>query len=143
VHVGFTLPPEERPQLVELCRSLGGLPLALILAARWSPLMSCVRIQAGGVELLETQELDVPERQRSVATLLEHTLEDLESADRSLLECLADGFGEVPDAMLPRAKTLHDRGLVCSTAERRSLRLHPLLQRYLRCTSMRTVAFAA
>jgi hypothetical protein len=44
VQVGYSLPAEQRPHLVEMCHQLGGFPLALVLAARWAPVLQCTDI---------------------------------------------------------------------------------------------------
>ncbi|MBV9173951.1 MAG: hypothetical protein JOZ81_28130, partial [Chloroflexi bacterium] len=63
VQVGYTLAEEQQPYLVQMCAQLGGLPLALLLAARWAPVMPCsemVRELTNGVDVLATPEADLP-----------------------------------------------------------------------------------
>jgi DNA-binding SARP family transcriptional activator len=141
VQLGFELPDAERPHLVELCRAVGGFPLALVLAARWSPVLTCSQVLAElahGLEVLATTESDLPERQRSVAAVLESTLAGLPSNDRALarslaVECERIGAsdGAVPAALLPRVGTLRDRALLSMDNACGTVRLHPLLQRYV------------
>ncbi|MBV9545861.1 MAG: AAA family ATPase, partial [Chloroflexi bacterium] len=141
VELGYQVSREDRPALVELCRVLGGLPLALILAARWAPVLSCRQMLgelSSGLDMLATDELDLPERQRSLACVLESTLEGLQSSDRALTRELAlqpDSGGArhrgAPLDYLARARSLREQALVSFDSARGSLQLHPLLRRYV------------
>jgi DNA-binding SARP family transcriptional activator len=77
--VGYRLPDDERSPLVRLCQLLGGFPLAMILAARWAAILPCSalirELRAGsGLELLSTTDADLPERHRSVTSVLAPTV---------------------------------------------------------------------
>ncbi len=72
----------------EICRALGGLPLAIELAAAWTRTMSVEALLAElrrGEDLLRTDAPDVPERQRSVRVVVEHAWQGLRSAHRDAL----------------------------------------------------------
>lgn len=64
---------------------------------------------------------------------------------RVLLEELLSTLLTDPTSRLPRMQLLHERGLVCATMDRASVKLHPLLQRYLGSENSRRsmVALAA
>jgi len=145
VQVGFVLPEAQRPYLVKMCRQLGGFPLALILAARWAPVLPCseiVRELADGLDVLATPESDLPERHRSVQLILDSALSQLSTEERALAQALAD---QPPDGdrpgrmarrttseMLPRLRRLSEQALVSIDATCGTARLHPLLSRYVR-----------
>jgi DNA-binding SARP family transcriptional activator/predicted ATPase len=144
VELGYVLPATERLALVELCRMLGGLPLALILAARWSPVLTCSQMltELGhGLDVLATSEPDLPERQRSLAVVLDSTLARLHSTDRALAQSLAvqqqqheqtglRNAGVARDQMA-RVRNLREQALVSFDSTRGTLRLHPLVTRYV------------
>ncbi|MBV9324193.1 MAG: AAA family ATPase [Chloroflexi bacterium] len=144
VQVGFSLPDSQRPYLVKMCRQLGGFPLALILAARWAPVLPCsemVRELADGLDVLSTPEADLPERHRSVPAILDSALAQLSTEERALAEALADEPREAnrlpnaarrPSEMLPGLRRLSEQALVTIDGTCGTARLHPLLSRYVR-----------
>jgi DNA-binding SARP family transcriptional activator/predicted ATPase len=146
VQVGFTLPDGQRPYLVKICEQLGGFPLALLLAARWAPVLPCsemVRELADGVDVLATPEPDLPERHRSLRRILDSALAQLSSEERALAQRLAempqdaDSQGEVASNrtttdMLPGLRVLSEQALISVDSMRGTARLHPLLWRYVR-----------
>jgi DNA-binding SARP family transcriptional activator/predicted ATPase len=81
----------EWPHIARICRLVQGLPLALLMAARWLRGMSCAAIAtelASGIDLLSTTESAVPERQRSIRTVLAYTWENLPEAEQRALRQL-------------------------------------------------------
>jgi predicted ATPase len=145
VQVGYALPEEQRAHLVEVCRLVGGFPLALVLAARWAPVLPCsemVRELTDSLDVLATAEPDLPERHRSVQAMLDTTLARLSPEERELAQCLAETPVELeaylayanqplPD-MLPSLRGLSDQALVSVDAVCGTPRLHPLLSRHVR-----------
>jgi DNA-binding SARP family transcriptional activator len=145
VQVGFCLPEAQRPYLVKMCRQLGGFPLALILAARWAPVVPCsemVRELAHGVDVLSTPEADLPERHRSVRLILDSALAQLSTEERALARALADqpetggnqaiAVGRPTAEMLPGLRRLSEQALISIDSTWGTARLHPLLSRYVR-----------
>ncbi len=145
VQVGFCLPEAQRPYLVKMCRQLGGFPLALILAARWAPVLPCsemVRELAHGVDVLSTPEADLPERHRSVRLILDSVLAQLSTEERALARALADQpeTGGAPcmtarrptAEMLPGLRRLSEQALISIDSTCGAARLHPLLSRFVR-----------
>jgi DNA-binding SARP family transcriptional activator len=138
--VDYALSAEERPHLVSLCGMLGGFPLGLVLAARWTPLLTCSELVAElgrGLNVLATSESDLPERHRSLTALLAATLQHLPADEQGLTRVLA-GVGEgaasttgvVPLELLPSLRTLRQQGLLCPDRSGAKLTLHPLLRPY-------------
>ncbi|MBV9581080.1 MAG: AAA family ATPase, partial [Chloroflexi bacterium] len=144
--LGFELTPEERPHIVELCRVLGGFPLAMILAARWAPILGCATVQkqlAHGLDVLATSEPDLPERHRSIGSIFETTLEQLTREERELTHAIAMAApdrgkrgraskADIPRDLLPRLRPLSERSLVWVDHTHGALRVHPLLPLHLR-----------
>ena len=122
VQVGFMLPEAQRPYLVKMCRQLGGFPLALILAARWAPVLPCseiVRELADGVDVLATPESDLPERHRSVRLILDSALAQLSTEERALAQTLAD---QPPDGerARPPGQPHHERDAAATASAQRA-----------------------
>jgi predicted ATPase len=144
VQVGYVLPELQRPYLVKMCRQLGGFPLALILAARWAPVLPCsemVRELAHGVDVLATSEADLPERHRSVRLILDSALAHLSTEELALAQALADQpeiisgkqlTRRTSSEMLPGLRRLSEQALVSIDTTCGTARLHPLLSRYVR-----------
>jgi DNA-binding SARP family transcriptional activator/predicted ATPase len=105
------------------CRLVGGMPLAIELAARWvrsaSPAAIADRL-AAGTELLETTAPDVAPRHRSIRSVIDWSWELLSDTERQALRRLSvlrggfdlDAAGAVAGAGLPLLAGLVDHSLV-------------------------------
>jgi hypothetical protein len=92
VRPGFALTQDNAPAVVEICRRLEGLPLAIELAAArirlLDPATLLTRLTAS-LDALGTGAVDRPERQRTLRATVEWSVGLLEDAERSLLETVA------------------------------------------------------
>lgn len=64
---------EDADALIRICKLVGGLSLAIELAASWVRILSCREIAQElekSLDLLETKKLDVPQRHRSIKAVL-------------------------------------------------------------------------
>jgi predicted ATPase/DNA-binding SARP family transcriptional activator len=92
---GRRAPPAaaDRAEIVRICRLTQGLPLALLLAARWAPVLSLAAIaqqlEAGLDLLAPAGGLLLPERQRSMRVILQATWGRLNALERRALRRLA------------------------------------------------------
>lgn len=78
--------------IVQICRLVEGLPLAIELAASWVRLHSCAAIAdrlRSGLDLLATSLQDVPQRHRSARALLDHSWALLSPAEQATLAALS------------------------------------------------------
>ncbi len=130
----------ELADIARICRQVDGLPLALELAAAWVRAVPVARIAAeleGDLGLLSSDAVDLPERHRSIATLLDRTWDDLSEAKRSALTRLSVFRGglslEAGEAVtgvgLPILLSLVNQSLVSRSASGR-LASHPLVLQY-------------
>jgi predicted ATPase/DNA-binding SARP family transcriptional activator len=133
-----TFQPDAEPEaLVDICRQVGGLPLALELAASWTRMLSCAEIAAElrqGSELLRAVDPQRPARQASIETVFDHAWKMLGPAEREALGRLSvfrGGFSaeaaRAVAAPLPVLGALLDKSLL--RREDNRFFLHPLLQR--------------
>lgn len=78
--------------IVQICRLVDGLPLAIELAASWVRVMSLVEIAAElsqGLDLLQTNLQDIPARHRSIQLVFDHSWKLLNDAEREAVMRLA------------------------------------------------------
>ncbi|MBX3606987.1 MAG: tetratricopeptide repeat protein [Piscinibacter sp.] len=136
VEPGFAAAPE-RAAIVDICRLVEGLPLALELAAAWVRMLSCQAIAdelRGGTELLRAADARHPPRHASIEAVFEHSWRHLTPVERDALARLSvfhGGFSieaarAVAGASLPVLGALADKSLLAKDGAR--LQLHPLVQ---------------
>jgi predicted ATPase/DNA-binding SARP family transcriptional activator len=130
----------ERDGIARICRLVGGMPLALELAASWARSMSCSAIAdeiGRNLSVLATTLRDVPERHRSVRAAFDGSWKHLSEDERRVfarLSVFSGGFRresaqDVADASLPILVALLDKSLVRYEADGR-FHLHELLRQY-------------
>ncbi|GAA1858115.1 DUF4062 domain-containing protein [Asanoa iriomotensis] len=88
---GFALTDANAPALAELCRRLGGLPLALELAAAWMRLLTPEQMLAQLYERLERPSalVDLPDRQKTLNSTISWSYDLLPASARRLLDRLS------------------------------------------------------
>ena len=133
-------PATERAAIVEICRQVEGLPLALEIAAAWTRLLTCAAIVAElqrGTELLRTPSNTRPARQASIEAVFEHSWRLLAPIERETLARLAvfrspfscANARAVAGASLPVLAALADKSLLQRLPGDRCS-LHALVQRF-------------
>ena len=127
----------EAAAIVEICRRVGGLPLALELAASWTRVLPCQAIAAElgeGPGLLRTTDTSRPARHASIEAVFDQSWRHLAAAERDVLARLsvfrggftAEATRVVANASLPVLGALVDKSLLHKEGGR--LSLHPLVQ---------------
>lgn len=135
------LSPAERRDLARICDLVGGMPLAVEMAAAWVDLLSLDEIAAGlerGLSLLETDMADVPERQRSVRAAIDHAWQRLSEDDQRVFARLSVFRGGmtreaaefVAQATPRQLLTLVRKALLHVDTGGERFRLHELLRQY-------------
>ena len=91
VQPGFELTSENAPALAELCRQLGGLPLALELAAAWMRLLTPEQMLTQLYGRLEQPGalVDLPDRQQTLTNTISWSYDLLSPSARELLTRLS------------------------------------------------------
>ena len=126
--------------VVRLCQLVGGLPLALELAAAWTRVLDVNEIVAElqrGLGSLATTLHDVPQRHRSLHAVIESSWRLLAADEQTLLRKLAvfrGGFTAaaaqaVVGGSLPQLMMLVDRSFLRRDEDQR-FRRHPLLLQF-------------
>jgi predicted ATPase/DNA-binding SARP family transcriptional activator len=133
------VPAVEADAIIEICRQVDGLPLALQLAAAWTRVLSCDAIAAElrrGTELLHAATDAPPQKHAGIDVVFEHSWRLLTPAERDVLVRLSlfrEGFTPaaaraVAAASLPVLGALADKSLLRKTGARNFLL--PLVQQF-------------
>ncbi|MFZ4659908.1 MAG: helix-turn-helix domain-containing protein [Caldilineaceae bacterium] len=126
----FTLTPANQAAVERICQLVGGMPLALELAANWVHALSCEEIAdeiTRTLDFLSVTHRDLPARQRSVRATFDYSWQLLSAAERQVLRQLTvfrGGFlreaaAQVANASLPLLGGLVAKSLVRRHAEGR------------------------
>lgn len=86
VRPGFQLSPDNLMFVTRICELVQGMPLAIELAASWMEILSPMEIAveiAKGLDFLETEMRDVPERQRSIRAVFDGSWNLLTPAEQA------------------------------------------------------------
>ena len=127
----------EETAVTKLCQLVGGLPLALELAATWTRVLAVAEIVTEiqrGLDALSTTLHDVPERHRSLRAVIETSWQMLSAAEQALFRQMSvfrGGFTraaaqQVANATPPQLMSLVDRSFLRLDEDQR-FRRHPLL----------------
>lgn len=126
--------------VVEICRMVRGMPLALELAASWVKVMICRQIAAEirhNIDFLAARQQDIDARHRSLRAVFDYSWHMLSDAERRLLRRLSVFRGEfgldvarqVAGATPAALSTLVDRSFLTLDAAG-TYEMHPLLRQY-------------
>ncbi len=127
--------------VIRICQLVGGIPLALELAAAWLKTLTCVELAdeiQQSLDILSTNLRNVAARHRSIRAVIDHSWQQLSHAERTVFMSLAlfhGGFQRwaaqaVADATLPMLTTFVEKSLLRWEPETRRYQMHPLLRQY-------------
>ena len=130
----------ELPHVLEICRLVEGMPLALELAACWLKVLPCKAIAQEirhNLDFLNSHQRDLPERHRSIRAVLEHGWKLLSPSERETINHLSifkGGFRreaaeQVAGASLGTLLLLTDKSLLRLEANGR-FHIHELVRQY-------------
>jgi len=130
------VPSVEALAIVDICRQVEGMPLALEMAASWTRVLSCDAIASElrrGTELLQSVDPMRPARHASIEVVFDQSWRLLTATEREALARLSTFHGgfspeaarTVADASLPVLGALADKSLLRKEAAR--LHMHPLV----------------
>jgi len=141
VRPGFVPTPEELALIAKVCQIVGGMPLAIELAAAWLQLLNVNEIVAElekDVDILATDVRDTPERHRSIRTVFDSSWSMLDLSEQELfarLSVFRGGFTkkaaqQITGASLIQLAGLADKSLVNLDPATGRLEIHELLRQY-------------
>ena len=139
-HPGLVIQTEDIAHIEKICNMVGGMPLALILAASWADMFSFAEIAAEiqqNVDFLETDMMDIPVRQRSIRAVFETSWRRLTADQQQVfmkLSVFHGGFTrqaaqKVAGANLRNLRALINQSLVVTEEDGRYA-IHELLRQY-------------
>ena len=119
----FTISDDEACDILRICRLVGGMPLAIELAASWVRLLSCAEIAGEierGLDFLAVPLRNIPERHRSIQAVFDYSWNLLTPPEQQALARLSvfrgdftrDGAQQVAKTNLPMLSALVDKSLV-------------------------------
>ena len=128
--------------VARICQLLGGMPLAIELAASWLKALTLDEVATEitqGIDLLQASARDVPDRHRSIRTVFESSWDLLSEGERSVLRKLSvfrGGFrrnaaSAVAGASLFSLGSLVDKSFLPLMTKDR-YEQHPVVQEYAR-----------
>jgi predicted ATPase/DNA-binding XRE family transcriptional regulator len=129
-----------RADVIEICRSVEYLPLAIELAAGWTPFMPCgeiaQRIQ-GDIDFLNANVRNIPERHRSMRAVFDHSWRLLSPVEQNVLMRLSvfrggwtlDEAEPIAGARLPILRSLVEKSLIRVSGQGR-FDMHELIRQY-------------
>jgi len=120
---GFELTDDNLADVAEICRLVEGMPLGILLAAAWVRMLTPAEIAAeihDSLDFLETDLRDLPERQRSMRAVFDHSWRLLNEREREVFKALSifrGGFTpqaaqRVTGATLRELRALMDKSLL-------------------------------
>jgi predicted ATPase/DNA-binding CsgD family transcriptional regulator len=135
----FTLTAKNWPHIQRICQLTQGMPLAIILAMGWLEMLSVEEIAdeiSHSLDILESQLLDVPERQRSMRATIASSWQRLTVEEKRVFASLSvfqGGFTReaarnIVGADLRDLQTLVNRSFL--TANEGRFEIHELLRQY-------------
>jgi predicted ATPase/Tfp pilus assembly protein PilF len=144
VRPDFAPRADDLEYIARICHLVQGMPLGILLAAAWVEMLSPQEIareladgEGQGLDFLATDLRNVPERQRSIRTVFDHSWNLLPGRQQAVMEalsvfhggCTREAAQVVTGASLRDLKSLVDRSLLQRTAAGR-YELHQLLRQY-------------
>lgn len=133
-------PEPEMEGILQVCRLVEGIPLALELAATWARALDAAAIAAeirSNLDFLTAGAQNVPDRHRSMQTIFDHAWARLSPVEQAAFRQMAvfrgglrrEAASAIVDADLPLLTNLVDRSLLRWDVDGR-YQMHSLLQQY-------------
>ena len=140
MHPGVVIDADEDPHIDQVVELVGGMPLALTLAATWVDTLTIPEIAEEirrNLDFLSAELGDMPERQRSIHAVIDPTWERLSEHEQRAFtwsSVFCGGFTRslfqtVTDSSVRDLQSLLGRSLILPSYERR-YNMHPLLRQY-------------
>jgi predicted ATPase/DNA-binding CsgD family transcriptional regulator len=129
------------PQIENICRIVGGMPLAIELAAAWLNLLNLHEIIAElekGLDILTADLRDAPERHKSIRSVFDYSWLLIDQGEKETfkrLSVFAGGFTReaaqnVTDASLPILAGLVEKSFLSHDPDTNRFEIHELLRQY-------------
>ena len=140
IQAGFVATEKDLIHIIQICKAVDSLPLAIELAAARLREFSCELIWQElqhNIDILQASMLDIPERHASMRAVFEQSWKPLTGNEKAVFRKLSvftgkftlDAAQRIADASLPVLSTLMDKSLLQGDASR-GFTLHPLWKQF-------------
>ena len=138
----FALTQDNLADVVHICHQVEGMPLGVLLAASWVGVLTPAEIRAEisrSFDFLEIELRDIPERQRSMRAVFDHSWNLLTTRQQAIMKALSSFRGgftrqaaeQVTGVTLPEMRALVDRSLIQrEPGPAGRYQIHELLRQY-------------
>jgi len=141
VRPGFDPSQAELEHITNICQIVGGMPLAIELAAAWLHVLNVDEIKdelIKDIDILATEVRDAPIRHRSIRTVFDHSWSLIDRAEQDIfmrLSVFRGGFTreaaqQVAGASLKQLAGLVDKSFLSHDPNSGRLEVHELLRQY-------------
>ncbi len=141
VRPDIQLTQKSREAIQEICSLTEGMPLALVLAASWTALLSSeeiIRELKYGFDFLESDVQDVPARQRSIRAIFDYTWGLMSDDERQILARLSifrrgftrEAAKSIAQGNLRSLMSLLNRAVIQSSSHDGRIEIHEMLRLY-------------
>lgn len=140
---GFELTVENLPYVARICRLVQGMPLGIVLSASWLAVLEPHEIAAEiaeGIDFLEAEGGDLPDRQRSIRVVFDYAWQMLSDSDQAVFMTLSifqGGFTreaaqDVTGTTIRQLMKLVNLSLLMRDTDSGRYQIHALLRQYTR-----------
>jgi len=137
----FELNADNLDYVARVCKLVAGMPLGIVLSASWLTILDISEIAdelQGGIDFLETDETELPERQRSIRVVMDYSWGQMTESEQTVfmkLSVFRGGFTReatkaVADANLRVLMSLVKKSLIRRDANSGRYHIHELLREY-------------
>jgi predicted ATPase len=141
VRPAFAPTPVELREIANICQLVGGMPLAIELAAAWLHILNVDEISKElekDLDILTTEVRDAPARHRSIRAVFDHSWSLLEHREQEMFMRLSvfrggftrDAARQVAGASLQLLAGLIDKSFLSHDSDSGRLEVHELLRQY-------------
>ena len=141
VRPDFRLEQDDLANLSRICRLVHGMPLGIVLAAAWLEMLTLKEIAdeiTQSIDFLETDMVDIPERQRSLRAVFDYSWSHMEANEQAVfskLSVFTDSFSReaalaISGANLRNLMNLINKSIIRRDQESGYFTVHHLLHQF-------------
>lgn len=141
VRPNFVLSDKNLKSVEQICRSVQGMPLAIVLSAAWLGVLSEDEIAQElkqGLDFLEAEGSNVPDRQRSIRAVFEYSWQMMSADEQAIFKKMSifrggftrEAVQEITGATLRTLMSLVNKSILRRDANSGRYAIHELLRQY-------------
>jgi serine/threonine protein kinase len=141
VQPNFELTSENLDEVAQICKSVQGMPLGILLSASWLGMLTPAEVAeeiASGIDFFETDEIGLPDRQHSIRAVFDYSWKSMTSVEQAIfmkLSVFRGGFTREAAQAVARANlrvlmSLTNKSLIRRNTDSGRYEIHELLRQY-------------